>query len=293
MVAAVLTGLYLCQPVTPLRVSAAVSNASSVGQDEMYSQDNPKRRSLNPVMRDISTLKDATDVSMTDSRDFMLKYAERTYPEYTWTVINVVKMKDDRGEYIRGEAYSQQSLDVHMVIYDRNGEISDTFTKDVIERGNPMERWRQAYNELLKTESTALYPLDTVKAEISYAYFKENIPLIKLDAPFDPQDPAFMKALEISFPYGVTDAEKIAPVATELINTLYSKGYKATEYYIRTHPVNTGKKEVYVNWYIIPESLIGKPSFSDEIRNALLVPDNQSNVIKGTGKNGLLFDKLD
>lgn len=250
--------------------------------------DNPKDYSNNPIMPDLSNLSDKSDAD----KDFFIKYAARSYPKFTWTIVDCQKSKDEKGEFISAKAYSNESLDVHMTIYDRQGTITDSFKEDVIDRRNTFNRWRKLYMEELKEKVDGLGEDNEVYVDISYDYFKENIEVAKLDSPFDPNDVAIKEAMEVSFAYGILDPDKVAAKAAKYLQEIDSLGYKADEYYVRVFPVDKATKDVYINWFIIPPSLIASPNLEDEIRKALLNPSSSMNLVKPSSKNGLLFDKM-
>lgn len=278
---------------TSITTSNSNSSSVNINPNEFYSEDNPKEYSLNPVMPDLTQLEDNTDPNLENQREFFLKYATRSYPKYSWNIINIVKMKDSDGEYISCEAYSNESLDVHMTIEDRNGTITDSFKRDVVGRLNTMNRWKKSFSEILNPITLEIYPLEEVRSEIVYHYINENVGKIKLDQPFDKDGKDYKKVLEIIFSEETKDPKEISEKSATLLKKINENNFNIDEYYIRVYSVDEGKKEVLVNWFIVPSALILDEKLKGEIEKAISNQENKENLVKPSNKNGILIRKLD
>gem|GEM_PF-2288208 len=249
------------QPVTTL--------PADYSEDKYYSPENPKDRSLNPVMRDISALQDISDESLEKYREEIKKYADRQYPMFTWKVINLRKITVDGKDTVKADVYSEESIDVHMTVSVKDTELKDTFREDVTERFNTMDRWRLSLSETLNSITEELYPADKVRAEISFDFFPENIPFIKLDSAPQLTDRNIKKALEVIIEDSEMTPEDTAEAADQVFSKLISSGYESDEYYIRTSEKTKEGEPLKFSWFIIPRDLIGTREFKNETVNAL------------------------
>lgn len=254
-----------------------------IDSNEMYGTDNPKTHALKPVVPDLSGVEDKSEPGNEAVKKEFEDYLKKNFPNHEWLLVNITDYDYNNVKYKRGEAFSTSSLDTIIWLYKHptTNEITDSFERDVVRRFNTMNRWRYDFRPIMDELTTPFYTIGQASVDISYDYYDENIPKIKLDQKLDPKSTEYKRAMEIFFQTGLVDAEKVPEMADNIFKLAKDAGYTFNEYYVYMTTAENTKFD-----FVIPSSLIASPDFKTEMKNAILNPNNAINRIKPLKTNG-------
>lgn len=229
-----------------------------------YTAGNPKSHAPSPQPPKVSSFKDKTTEGFEIYAGIFQAYLKEYYPEQRFRVLSIMNHQMDGKTVKKAFAYSEESLDIRMSLYFDGNSVSDTFQRDVIQRQNTMNRWRRSFRTYLDDISRPIAPLTRVNLDVSYDYYKENIPKIVLDTPLDPQSQDYTRCLEMYFPKARLDVDKVSQTAHAIYQAMADTPYVFQEYYIYLED-SKGRKSAFK----VPLSLIAADEFIPEFQKAL------------------------
>ena len=259
------------------------NTATPPPSEEFWTEGNPKAYALAPVLPDLAKIRDESAPGTEEVKQEFADYLTRTYPDHDWLVANITDYDSNGVSYQRGEGFSHTSLDTIVWVYKNlaDGSLTDSFQRDVVQRMNTMTRWRYEFQAIADGLTTPIYPLTEASVDVSYDYYEENIPRIKLDQALDPKSTEYQRAVEIYFRPGLTDPEQVPEMADVIFNTFLTAGYVFTDYYVYMTNSDQTKFD-----FLVPTELIGSPSFRMELKDAMTDPADSSNSIRPLPTNG-------
>lgn len=239
----------------------------------LWGPDNPKTHAAVPVAPG-KAAPDKTRPENEAYRPIFADYLTRTYPEQPFRIFTIESYQYEGKTFKRASAQSSVSRDILLTLYYDGQKVFDSFQKDVVKRQNTMNRWRFEFRSFLDPIARGVASSEIVKLDVSYDYYPENIELIRLDQPLEPQSGNYRRCLELYFNMGYTDPEKVAQTAWALYGAVRSAGYAFHEYYIYLESAR-GEKTAY----LVPPALTVDPAFPDQLR-AALSGDQPGNLIR-------------